>query len=94
MTIFESFLGLSTPQHGLILVVLYVRSKVHFIKKLLDYGKIVVILGLFQDICILKLVNFCPLMASTVPYHGYNFAKYFLFIFRVDMVFSLLNMYN
>ena len=45
MTIFESFLGFSTPQHGLILVFLYVRSKVHFIKKLLGYGKIMVILG-------------------------------------------------
>ena len=77
MTSFESVLGFSTPQHSLILVVLYVRSKVPFIKKLLGYGKIMVILGLFQDICILKFLNFCPLMASTVPYHGYIFAKYF-----------------
>ena len=32
-------------------------------------------------------------MASTVPYHGYNFAKYFFLIFRLDMVFSLSNTY-
>ena len=69
--------GASTPQHDLILVVLYVRSKVHFMNKLLSYGKDRVTVGEFRDICILKMVNFCPLMASTVPYHGYNFAKYF-----------------
>ena len=94
MTIFESFFSVSTPQHGLILVVLYVRSKVHFMNKLLSYGKDRVTVGEFRDICILKMVNFCPLMASTVPYHGYNFAKYFFFIFRVHMVFSRSNMYN
>ena len=52
--------GASTPQHDLILVVLYVRSKVHFMNKLLSYGKDRVTVGEFRDICILKMVNFCP----------------------------------
>ena len=46
--------GASTPQHDLILVVLYVRSKVHFMNKLLSYGKDRVTVGEFRDICILK----------------------------------------
>ena len=45
MTIFESFLGFSTTQQCLILGVLYVRSKVHFIDKLLGFGKSMVIVG-------------------------------------------------
>ena len=45
MTIFECFLGFSTPQQGLILGVLYVRSKVHFTNKLLGFGKSMVIVG-------------------------------------------------
>ena len=45
MTIFESFFGVSTPQHGLILVVLYILSKVHFMNKLLSLGKNMVTVG-------------------------------------------------
>ena len=58
MTIFESFFGVRTAQHGLILVVLYVLSKVHFMNKLLSLGKNMVTVGWFYYICTLKLSIF------------------------------------
>ena len=45
MAIFESFLGVSTPRHGLILIVLCVNSKDNIMKKLLSFGKNMATLG-------------------------------------------------
>ena len=60
----KSFLGFSQYVAARSQLFLYVRSKVHFMNKLLSFGKKIVIVGQYRDICILKFVNFCPLMAS------------------------------
>ena len=55
----------------------------------MSYDKHMETMGLFQDIYILKVGNSGPLMASTMPYQGYNFDKDFLkILFDGKIVFS------
>ena len=77
MAIFESLLGACTPWHGQILAVLNDHSKVNSMDKDLSYGKHMVTMGWFQDICILKFGSFGPLMACPPLNYRHGMANSF-----------------